>query len=1504
MSEEPLDPSEHRSGKSVRMGAVQAEVLTHFCCNSPLLNAHAFLCLLITAGQGPAELRHLAAEVADAPGKHSMFHCLQSRFLKLPLEVRNLDLLTEWKDIPEVGREAVHRLWRSTRSTANDAEKKGVVAGPTKEARLPNARGGNRKHASVPLLAAIIEQSQAGAADTSIVPAFQHSATSPREDTDGASQGLGATSESRMVVYMGSATCAPCTLPCAPLSAPGHTSPGGGPAEGEDENLVAVAGGQPEATRSRGISSMPVPPDCAMGPPSTMYPSGSTMYPSSMTVLPASSTDLGAHSSSASTGTGGAPRKRPRDGTEEDPGDRLLERRPRRESAPATRELSLGDFPVGKEVRIPRVGTSTSSSWCEVVAHRDGLIVVRVPDHDAGELEFQKVSVRFLLKNTGDQPIVRDKVVVATSDGCGQAERAGSDTAYALRGLGDRVALPEQRRQELKTLLCTMAREGPVASWLCILNRSGVNPRPSRVDVLQTLAVENIPFQALVLQDSRARTWEQPEDTLRALEVYLLKGHTWAINLGETSFTNAQMRRLLDVARESNLAFCFLDSVLVGDAWKRDFKDALRAKRKSTLVAPWLWNWKDPNCEQNRAITTVQKECYLGYGPKGLRRNSRAPADTDSVCAEARVSDGEHLEHLGLATVGDGLTVRDSTIGDGLEAGRGLFADKFFKKGAAVTVYRGPILSKKEAASERIQTHILHVARMQVSGRGRPCDLVGEDIYVLGDRQVRPGKGGGQFANHPPAGTTANVEETIMENSVVLKALTDIAQGQEIFISCGSAEAKEVMMGRARRFPEEIEGNIVYQARSVYQRCEQSDECTRPWTEWSSRKPTGGWRVGDDMGRRADVLNMKVLAELSEQEEVASLGNVICSWATPSEGGGHVISASLSPRARPPSMTAVEAFLTAPGVRHKRGRKGPGWVAGLLQGAGDDAIYLKGRMQDLLGDNSLSDEARRAGASKLLHRDVIPTGMASERGHWCLASTGRLLDAKTRRVAMGWKSYLSALARAQDAADISDETACALELQAVHGAPAKALALLTEWLLRSHPTRAEWMGAEGSFALLGAGAGLWGLASVDAMEAEGIEPSYVLFAECMDSAAAWHDAIYSSVGLLPVRFKWAHGKSLHQCGRRARRVLLSLCCGWISRASPMVDADVRAALTMHAGAMRNIREVLAPDVIWVETSAAILHGDRAQARAALEAILLADPRWQWRRFRLNPRVHFAFPVERDRVFYGGLRAEVLAWPPDDALQEHMDKVGGLFERFSLRRPPTALERSRGERKRAPSTRSMEGPSAMELDRRLARAALAAQEKWETFAFSDPEANRTAPRWAHDGSGGWYLSGTHSVSLPTVGDVPIAPRGDGGEDAGHGRPVLICGPDLALSAEEEGELSQDAFRERYGARLAADEDLRSRGGPMPRGAPRGDESDALLERMRRRGQGFVDRWRYPLREESGASSHVEQLAALTTALKDRRAGLSREERVKAVLAQLLSRLRRQVHQGRAVGRLVA
>ena len=63
------------------------------------------------------------------------------------------------------------------------------------------------------------------------------------------------------------------------------------------------------------------------------------------------------------------------------------------------------------------------------------------------------------------------------------------------------------------------------------------------------------------------------------------------------------------------------------------------------------------------------------------------------------MSDGEHLAELGLATVRDGVSVKDSEVGESREAGRGLFAERFFNKGSAVTVYRGKILTKEEAAN-------------------------------------------------------------------------------------------------------------------------------------------------------------------------------------------------------------------------------------------------------------------------------------------------------------------------------------------------------------------------------------------------------------------------------------------------------------------------------------------------------------------------------------------------------------------------------------------------------------------------------------------------------------------------------------------------------------------------------------------------------------------------------------------------------------------------------------
>ena len=83
--------------------------------------------------------------------------------------------------------------------------------------------------------------------------------------------------------------------------------------------------------------------------------------------------------------------------------------RSRRTASPAQRELTILDFPVGKEVRVPCVGPSPSSTWCEVIGHQEGQLVVHLRDHGVGESDTLKVSIRFLLKNTGNEPLVRDK---------------------------------------------------------------------------------------------------------------------------------------------------------------------------------------------------------------------------------------------------------------------------------------------------------------------------------------------------------------------------------------------------------------------------------------------------------------------------------------------------------------------------------------------------------------------------------------------------------------------------------------------------------------------------------------------------------------------------------------------------------------------------------------------------------------------------------------------------------------------------------------------------------------------------------------------------------------------------------------------------------------------------------------------------------------------------------------------------------------------------------------
>ena len=74
------------------------------------------------------------------------------------------------------------------------------------------------------------------------------------------------------------------------------------------------------------------------------------------------------------------------------------------------------------------------------------------------------------------------------------------------------------------------------------------------------------------------------------------------------------------------------------------------------------------------------------------------------------------------------------------------------------------------------------------------------------------------------------------------------------------------------------------------------------------------------------------------------------------------------------------------------------------------------------------EEAKAAAVRALFHRTNLPTGMASETGHWMRVRGGRALSPPARRKAMGWGDSEGMLANAAEAAKLSETQVCALEL--------------------------------------------------------------------------------------------------------------------------------------------------------------------------------------------------------------------------------------------------------------------------------------------------------------------------------------------------------------------------------------------------------------------------------------------------------------------------------------------
>lgn len=143
-----------------------------------------------------------------------------------------------------------------------------------------------------------------------------------------------------------------------------------------------------------------------------------------------------------------------------------------------------------------------------------------------------------------------------------------------------------------------------------------------------------------------------------------------------------------------------------------------------------------------------------------------------------------------VSTIGHGVIVKTSTIPN---AGLGLFASKNFKKNELITEYDGKIIDKKTAKQKQRDnpSSTFHFVALSLG-----------NSVIDGIKIPIPNRGGASFANdsinNPPYNskffrTTKVMPDLADQRSgnleltrLFLKALRDIAKGEEIFVDYGS----------------------------------------------------------------------------------------------------------------------------------------------------------------------------------------------------------------------------------------------------------------------------------------------------------------------------------------------------------------------------------------------------------------------------------------------------------------------------------------------------------------------------------------------------------------------------------------------------------------------------------------------------------------------------------------------------------------------------------------------
>ena len=450
------------------------------------------------------------------------------------------------------------------------------------------------------------------------------------------------------------------------------------------------------------------------------------------------------------------------------------------------------------------------------------------------------------------------------------------------------------------------------------------------------------------------------------------------------------------------------------------------------------------------------------------------------------------------------------------------------------------------------------------------------------------------------------------------------------------------------------------------------------FSSWSSsERPGGGFRIGEALSRLADRLTLPDLPQSSE---------VIIGRSLLGMGPPHALSAPLRPLPAARGRSAdVQALLQAhPDYLEKAPVSGPQrleleMVQSLdfsqLVTRAQVPLFIIGRlkavraqpsctMQDLMGQ---------------MHRYALRTLTASSSGHaWTHEGP---LDYLMHLRIMGYGDSAVpgapdvCLTWAQRAAEVSGVTPVmlrALVCQSVEYNAASLVAALCEMLIGPLPDQRE----EGSIALLGSGGGFWLLPFAWQMRKRGVQADLVLFAECHPAANAYATALYAHLTLVgftsakrtsipprvlrrvPRNFAWSHDSDIYESvqreGLHSQRVLISLCCGWVSKANRLGQLPLGAERIQELKA-HHLREFaltflvarqMTPLIVIVETTACLLRSNHDSTyRAILDILSEADEegvRYDFRPLRINPAQCLKGYTERDRLFLVGLRVELAA----------------------------------------------------------------------------------------------------------------------------------------------------------------------------------------------------------------------------------------------------------------------